>query len=55
MEKDTVIRGFITQLPRQFEVAQDNVVLQGVIADIDDDNGRAREIRRLRIHSDAIR
>lgn len=55
MEKDTVIRGFITQLPRQFEVAQDNVVLQGVIADIDDDNGRARDIRRLRIHSDAIR
>lgn len=50
MEKETVIRGFITQLPRQFEVAQDNVVLQGVIADIDDENGRARSIRRLRIH-----
>jgi metallophosphoesterase (TIGR00282 family) len=50
MEKDTVIRGFITQLPRQFEVAQDNVVLQGVIVDIDDDNGRARSIRRLRTH-----
>jgi metallophosphoesterase (TIGR00282 family) len=49
MEKETVIRGFITQLPRQFEVAQDNVVLQGVIADIDDDNGRARDIRRLRV------
>ena len=50
METETVIRGFITQLPRQFEVAQDNVVLQGVIADIDDENGRARAIRRLRIH-----
>jgi metallophosphoesterase (TIGR00282 family) len=50
MEKETVIRGFITQLPRQFEVAQNNVVLQGVIADIDDENGRARSIRRLRIH-----
>ena len=50
MERESVIRGFITQLPRQFEVAQDNVVLQGVIADIDDDNGRAREIRRLRVH-----
>jgi 2',3'-cyclic-nucleotide 2'-phosphodiesterase len=49
MEKETVIRGFITQLPRQFEVAQDNVVLQGIIADIDDDNGRARTIRRLRV------
>ncbi len=50
METETVIRGFITQLPRQFEVAQDNVVLQGVIADIDDESGRARAIRRLRIH-----
>jgi metallophosphoesterase (TIGR00282 family) len=49
MEKDTVIRGFLTQLPRQFEVAQDNVVLQGVIADIDEENGRALAIRRLRV------
>lgn len=53
MEKDTVIRGFLTQLPRQFEVAQDNVVLQGVIADIDEENGRARAIRRLRVHWEA--
>ena len=50
MEKDTVIRGFITQLPRQFEVAQDNVVLQGIIVEIDEENGRAKAIRRLRIH-----
>lgn len=49
MEKDTVIRGFLTQLPRQFEVAQDNVVLQGVIADIDEENGKALAIRRLRV------
>ena len=49
MEKDTVIRGFLTQLPRQFEVAQDNVVLQGVIVDIDEESGKARAIRRLRV------
>jgi 2',3'-cyclic-nucleotide 2'-phosphodiesterase len=53
MEKETVIRGFITQLPRQFEVAQDNVVLQGVIVDIDDESGKAHEIRRLRVHWEA--
>ena len=50
MEKDPVIRGFITQLPRQFEVAQDNVVLQGVIVEINEENGRAKTIRRIRIH-----
>jgi metallophosphoesterase (TIGR00282 family) len=50
MERETVIRGFISQLPRQFEVAQENVVLQGIVVDVDEKNGRAREIRRLRIH-----
>jgi len=45
-----VIRGFITQLPRQFEVAQENVMLQGVITDIDEESGKAKAIRRLRIH-----
>jgi 2',3'-cyclic-nucleotide 2'-phosphodiesterase len=49
MEKETVIQGFITQLPRQFEVAQDNVVLQGIIVNVDETTGQAREIRRLRV------
>jgi 2',3'-cyclic-nucleotide 2'-phosphodiesterase len=52
MEKETVIRGFKSQLPRQFEVAQDNVVLQGIFVDVDEQNGKAKEIRRLRIHAD---
>lgn len=50
MEKEGVIKGFLTQLPRQFEVAEDNVVLQGVIVDVDDHSGRARDIRRLKVH-----
>src|SRR4030095_458685 len=49
MERETVIRGFISQLPRQFEVATDNVVLQGIIVDVDGQSGRAKEFRRLRI------
>jgi metallophosphoesterase (TIGR00282 family) len=53
MEKETVIRGFITQLPRQFEVAEDNVVLQGIIVDVDEASGKARVIRRLRQHWEA--
>jgi metallophosphoesterase (TIGR00282 family) len=52
IERDVVIQGFLTQLPRQFEVAQENVVLQGVIVEVDDANGRAREIRRLRLKSE---
>lgn len=49
IEKDTVINGFITQLPRKFEIAKGNVVLQGVIVDVDDRSGKAQHIRRLRL------
>jgi metallophosphoesterase (TIGR00282 family) len=49
IEKENVIEGFLTQLPRKFEVARDNVVLQGVIVEVDDETGKARDIRRLRI------
>jgi metallophosphoesterase (TIGR00282 family) len=52
MERETVIRGFLTQLPRQFEVAKGNVVVQGIIVEVDDDTGKTREIRRLRTHWD---
>jgi metallophosphoesterase (TIGR00282 family) len=50
MEKESVIRGFLTQLPRQFEVAEDNVVLQGIVVDVDEATGKARAVRRLREH-----
>ncbi|MGH7931137.1 MAG: YmdB family metallophosphoesterase, partial [Candidatus Binatia bacterium] len=53
MEKETVIDGFISQLPRKFEVAQDDIVLQGVIVDIDERSGKARAIKRLRLHADS--
>jgi metallophosphoesterase (TIGR00282 family) len=49
MEKESVIKGFLSQLPRQFEVAQDNVVIQGIIVEVDDDAGKARAIKRLRM------
>lgn len=49
MERENVIEGFLSQLPRQFEVAKENVALQGVVVDVDQESGKAREIRRLRI------
>ena len=53
IERETVIRGFLTQLPRQFEVAEHNVALQGVVVDVDENDGKARSIRRLRLFSQA--
>jgi hypothetical protein len=49
IEREPVIRGFLSQLPRQFEVAKDNVVLQGIVVEIDSQTGKARDVRRLRI------
>ena len=54
MEKETVINGFISQLPRKFEVAQGNVVLQGIIVEVDPANGKAREMRRLRLYHESL-
>jgi metallophosphoesterase (TIGR00282 family) len=51
IEREIVINGFLTQLPRKFEVAQENVVLQGVLVDVDPYTGKAHEIRRLRLHA----
>jgi metallophosphoesterase (TIGR00282 family) len=52
MKTDGVIDGFLSQLPRPFEVAEENVVLQGVIVDVDENSGKAREIRRLRLYAE---
>ncbi len=49
MERENVIEGFLSQLPRQFEVAKENVALQGVVVDIDQETGKAREMRRLKV------
>lgn len=49
IEKETVIAGFLSQLPRKFEVASENVVLQGVVLDVDETSGKAQAIRRIRI------
>ncbi len=51
MEKENVISGFLSQLPRKFEVAEDNVVIQGIIVEVDERSGKAKTIRRLRLHA----
>ena len=49
IEKETVIEGFLSQLPRKFDVARDNVVVQGVVLDVDGASGKAKDIRRIRL------
>lgn len=49
IERETVIEGFLSQLPRKFDVAEENVVLQGVVLEADESTGKALDIRRIRI------
>lgn len=49
IDKDVVIEGFLSQLPCRFDVAKENVVLQGAVLEVDDKSGKALGIRRLRI------
>ncbi|MFQ5683587.1 MAG: TIGR00282 family metallophosphoesterase [Candidatus Binatia bacterium] len=47
IKSETVIEGFLSQLPQRFDVAGENVVLQGVVLEVDERTGKARDIRRI--------
>ncbi|MFH0739086.1 MAG: TIGR00282 family metallophosphoesterase [Candidatus Omnitrophota bacterium] len=44
---EDVLARFVSALPMRFEVAKDNVVLEGVVLDIDEKSGLARSIIRI--------
>jgi hypothetical protein len=44
---EPVIKRFLTNLPQKFTVAEHAVRLQGVLVEVDDSSGRARDVRRL--------
>jgi 2',3'-cyclic-nucleotide 2'-phosphodiesterase len=46
-EIDPVIRRFLTNMPQRFEVAQDRVLLQGALVEIEEHSGRSLSIRRI--------
>jgi hypothetical protein len=47
VEKDTVIRKFLSQLPERFEVAKGDVRLCGVLVEADALTGHAVSIKRI--------
>jgi len=42
-----VLEKFLTQIPVRFDVAEGDVQLHGVLLDIDEESGRARNIKRI--------
>lgn len=51
VNKQIIIQRFLTQMPVKFEVAEDDVWIEGVLVSADDE-GRATAIRNLQIESD---
>jgi len=44
---EDVLKRFITAVPVRFEVAQENIQLQGAVLEIDDSSGKAKSILRI--------
>ncbi len=49
IQKETIIKKFLNQLPAKFDVAKGDIRLQGVVLDIDGQSGRARAIERISV------
>ena len=49
IKKDTIIERFLTQIPNRFDVAKNDIRLQGVLMDIDAQSGKSNSIERISI------
>ena len=49
IKKETIIEKFLTQIPNRFDVAKNDVRLQGVLMDIDAQSGKANSIERISV------
>ena len=49
IRRQAALERFLTQIPWKFDVATDEIELQGVIVEIEEENGKARKIERVRV------
>jgi metallophosphoesterase (TIGR00282 family) len=52
VEKEPVLRKFLTSLPVRFEAARENAQLHAVVIDVEPETGRATAVKRLVIRQD---
>lgn len=52
--KHAIIKRFLTSRPVRFQVAQDRVMIHGILVDIDEATGRARSITRVQRHYEDV-
>jgi metallophosphoesterase (TIGR00282 family) len=49
INKEVIIERFLTQMPNKFDLAKDDIRMQGVIVDIDSESGKANSINRISV------
>jgi metallophosphoesterase (TIGR00282 family) len=49
IRKQIALERLLTQIPWKFDVAADEIELQGVIVDINSETGRAKDIKKIRV------
>jgi len=52
MDRETVIRKFITGMPARFEVAETKWILSGVFVELDEATGKAVKVQTIRVDED---
>jgi len=55
MKKEAAIARFVTKMPHRFEVETVNPMINGVVIEIDSENGKAKKITRIKyLYNDAV-
>jgi 2',3'-cyclic-nucleotide 2'-phosphodiesterase len=49
IKKESIIEKFLNQMPNKFDLAKDDIRMQGVIMNIDADSGKAKSIERVSV------
>mgnify|MGYP000960684850 CR=1 FL=1 len=49
IRKEAIIERFLTQMPNKFDLAKDDIRMQGVIVNIDEASGKANSIERVSV------
>jgi 2',3'-cyclic-nucleotide 2'-phosphodiesterase len=49
IRKQVALERLLTQIPWKFDVATDEIELQGVVVEVDSETGRAKDIQRIKI------
>jgi len=53
IRKQVALERLLTQIPWKFDVATEEIELQGVVVEVDSETGKAKNIQRIRVPLDA--